>query len=210
MLKNRNGVDVSILRGALASASAIAIAALGPLAPAQATSAPATDYCANIKNGRIHPIITGTCAPGERSLGLEKLVSQPKRPQQLDPQLVARFNAARTVGASHGYTIEIRSGWRSVNHQQHLFNVAVKKYGSAQAATKWVLPPKDSMHTFGLAIDVKYSGNIRSASFWFQKYSSHFGLCRRYQNEWWHYEPLVSPGQPCPTLESSATRSLSK
>ena len=201
---------MSILRGALASASAIALTTLVLLAPAQATSASVTDYCASIKNGRIHPIITGQCATGERSLGLEKLVPQPKRPQQLNPQLSARFNAARTVGASHGYTIEIRSGWRSVNHQQHLFDAAVKKYGSAQTATKWVLPPRDSMHTFGLAIDVKYSGDIRGASFWFQKYSSHFGLCRRYQNEWWHYEPLVSPGQPCPALQYSATSSLRK
>jgi len=201
---------VSIFRGALIGASAIALVSLALLVPAQATSARVIDYCAGIESGRIHPIITGQCATDERSLGLGKLVPQLKRPQQLDPRLLARFTAARTVGASHGYTVEIRSGWRSVNHQQHLFNAAVKKYGSVQAATKWVLPPKDSMHTFGLAIDVKYAGNIRSASFWFQKYSSHFGLCRRYQNEWWHYEPLVSPGQPCPTLESSATSNLRK
>jgi len=201
---------VSIFRTALANASAIAVTTLVILAPVQATSVAVTDYCANIKSGQIHPIITGKCAIGERSLGLGKLVQQPKRPQQLDKQLIARFNAARTVGASHGYTIAIRSGWRSVNHQQQLFDAAVKKYGSARAATKWVLPPKDSMHTFGLAIDIRYSGNVRGASFWFQKYSSHFGLCRRYQNEWWHYEPLVSPGQPCPTVESSATSGLRK
>ena len=201
---------MSIFRGALTSAFAIALTSLALLVPAQATSARVIDYCASIENGGIHPIITGKCASDERSLGLGKLVQPPRRPQHLDKQLVARFNAARTVGASHGYTIAIRSGWRSVNHQQQLFDAAVKKYGSAQAATKWVLPPKDSMHTFGLAIDVKYAGNIRSASYWFQKYSSHFGLCRRYQNEWWHYEPLVSPGQPCPTLESSATSSLRK
>jgi D-alanyl-D-alanine dipeptidase len=28
-----------------------------------------------------------------------------------------------------------------------------------------------------------------------------FGLCRRYENEWWHFEPLVAPGTQCPALE---------
>jgi len=203
-----SGVHVGKYSQALLCSIAVALSSLTFAAPSKGTSRPILDYCANISTGQIHPVTSGSCSSDERSLGLGKLVPHPQRPQQLDPQLAARFNAARTVGASHGYTVEIRSGWRSVNHQQHLFNAAVTKYGSVQAAAKWVLPPKDSMHTFGLAIDVKYSGNIRSASFWFQKYSAHFGLCRRYQNEWWHYEPLVSPGQPCPALESSATRSL--
>ena len=195
-------------RSTLASASAVAMTSLMLLAPAHATSAAVTDYCANIKNGQIHPLIAGKCASGERSLGLGKLMPLPKRPQQLNPQLVARFNAARTVGASHGYTIAVRSGWRSVNHQQQMFNAAVKKYGSVSAATKWVLPPTKSLHTWGLAIDVRYSGDVKGAARWFQKYSAHFGLCRRYANEWWHYEALVSPGQPCPALASSARSGL--
>ena len=195
---------------AVANASAVAIAALLLSAPAHATSLAVSDYCANINSGQIHPLVSGKCSAGERSLGLGKLLPQPHRPKQLDPQLVARFNAARTIGASHGYALRIRSGWRSVNHQQHLFNVAVQKYGSVAAASKWVLPPAKSLHTWGLAIDVRYVGDIKGSSRWFQKYSAHFGLCRRYQNEWWHYEPLVSPGQPCPAMESSAKSTLRK
>jgi hypothetical protein len=210
MSTNHFGAQVSKIPIAVANAIAVAVVALMLGTPAHATSLAVTDYCANIKSGQIHPVISDKCAPGDRSLGLGKLLPQPKRPQQLNPQLVARFNAARTVGKSHGHTIEIRSGWRSVNHQQHLFNAAVQKYGSVTAASKWVLPPTKSLHTWGLAIDVRYVGNAASASRWFQKYSSHFGLCRRYKNEWWHYEPLVSPGQPCPPLESSAKSSLSK
>jgi zinc D-Ala-D-Ala carboxypeptidase len=207
---NRSGVDVGSLRRSLASATVCAIAAFLTVPAVHATSGITADYCASIHTGQIHPIASGTCPAGERSLGVGKLLPQATRPHQLDPQLVARFNAARTVGASHGYTISIRSGWRSVNHQQHLFDAAVTKYGSVATAAKWVLPPRDSMHTFGLAIDVTYSGKIQGASFWFQKYSAHFGLCRRYRNEWWHFEPLVSPGQPCPTLEMTAATGLPK
>ena len=195
---------------ALLSSLAVAFATFTIVTSAEANSRPILDYCANVTTGQIHPITSSQCAIDERSLGLGKLLPQAKRPRELDPQLVARFNAARTVGASHGYTIAVRSGWRSVNHQQRLFDAAVNKYGSPSAASQWVLPTKESMHTFGLAIDVTYPGNTQGTSYWFQKYSAHFGLCRRYQNEWWHYEPLVSPGHPCPALESSATSSLHK
>jgi zinc D-Ala-D-Ala carboxypeptidase len=199
---------VSIFRTVLANASAFVFASTTLLTPAQATSTVATDYCASIMTSQIHLITAGKCADGERSLGAGQLRLPPQRPKHLNSQLMARFITARNVGASHGYTIEIRSGWRSVLHQQRLFDAAVKKYGSEQTATKWVLPPQDSMHTWGLAMDIKYSGNIESSAFWFQKYSSHFGLCRRYRNEWWHYEPLVSPGQACPDLKASPTSSL--
>jgi hypothetical protein len=180
------------------------------MAPTQATSIAVADFCANIKTGKIHSIVSGKCSQGERSLGASKLLPSTKRPQQLNPQLVARFNAARTVGASHGHIIRVRSGWRSVNHQQQMFDAAVKKYGSVAAATRWVLPPTKSLHTWGLAIDIRYGGNVKSASRWFQKYSAHFGLCRRYKNEWWHYEPLVSPGQPCPAMVPSAASDFLK
>lgn len=208
MLIDRTGADVSKFRSTMLSATTVAIITSLFIVPVSATSVAVTDFCANIKTGQIHPLISGTCLTGERSLGLGKLIAQSHRPHRLDPQLVARFNAARTVGASHGYHIGIRSGWRSVNHQQQMFNAAVKKYGSVALATKWVLPPTKSLHTWGLAIDVKYSGDIKGAAWWFQKYSAHFGLCRRYKNEWWHYEALVSPGQPCPALETSAKSGL--
>lgn len=201
------GVDVGKLPQALHRVVLVAILTLGVTTPAHATSSVVIDYCTSIKTGKIHGIIEGSCPSGERSLGLGKLLPSAKRPQNLNAQLVARFNAARTVGASHGYTLRIRSGWRSVNHQQNLFNSAIKKYGSATAAAKWVLPPSQSLHTWGLAIDVRYSGDVQGAAHWFQEYSAHFGLCRRYKNEWWHYEPLVSPGQKCPALEASASSS---
>lgn len=36
---------------------------------------------------------------------------------------------------------------------------------------------------------------------WLETNGYLFGLCRRYQNEWWHYEPMVAPGTACPALE---------
>lgn len=156
------------------------------------------DYCANIRTGTIRSVSQSPCSPAERSLGNASLRPGTIRPSSLHPQLAARFKAARTVAISHGYSLELRSGWRSVHHQQMLFDAAISKYGSATKARRWVLPPAESLHTWGLAIDIKYPKNASASSWWFRKFSGHFGLCQRYKHEWWHFEALVSPKQQCP------------
>jgi hypothetical protein len=38
---------------------------------------------------------------------------------------------------------------------------------------------------------------------WLQKNGWKYGLCRRYDNEPWHFEALTSPGGHCPALQVS-------
>jgi hypothetical protein len=85
---------------------------------------------------------------------------------------------------------------------------AIKRHGSAEAASKWVLPPEKSNHPWGIAIDINYGvGGTKGkkAAAWLEKNGYQYGLCRRYENEWWHFEPLVAPGQNCPAMEPYAS-----
>lgn len=119
----------------------------------------------------------------------------------LDPALRHAFAVAQRDAAADGVELRITSGWRSHAEQAALFAAAVKKYGSAQAASHWVLPPGQSKHERGEAIDV---GPPAGAA-WLDQHGVHYGLCRRYANESWHFE-LLAPelGQQCPPLEPFA------
>ena len=121
--------------------------------------------------------------------------------RHLDPALRHAFEVARRDAAAQGVELHITSGWRSHAEQAELFAAAVKKYGSAEAASHWVLPPGQSAHERGKAIDV---GPPQGAA-WLDEHGVHYGLCRRYANEAWHFE-LLAPalGQRCPPLEPFA------
>jgi hypothetical protein len=116
----------------------------------------------------------------------------------LQPALWHAFVAARRDAAAAGVALSITSGWRSHSEQAALFAAAVQKYGSADAASHWVLPPGESAHERGEAIDV----GPPSGAAWLDRHGVHYGLCRRYANEPWHFE-LLAPalGQACPPLE---------
>ena len=120
----------------------------------------------------------------------------------LTPQLTRAITRAREAAAADGIErIGIISGARSAQTQQQLFDEAVAKYGSAAEASKWVLPPNKSAHVKGEAIDV----NPYAAAQWLEKNGVKFGLCRRYANEYWHFEVLApAKGQKCPALEANA------
>jgi zinc D-Ala-D-Ala carboxypeptidase len=119
----------------------------------------------------------------------------------LDPALRHAFAVARRDAAAEGIEMRITSGWRSHAEQAALFAAAVRKYGSAAEASHWVLPAGESEHERGLAIDV---GPAAGAA-WLDAHGVHYGLCRRYQNEPWHFE-LLAPalGQSCPAMEPFA------
>ena len=63
------------------------------------------------------------------------------------------------------------------------------------------LPPGHAAHERGEAIDV---GPPDGAA-WLDVHGVHYGLCRRYANEAWHFE-LLAPAidQQCPPLEPYA------
>lgn len=115
----------------------------------------------------------------------------------IHPLLRQRFVVASAFARSEGIKLEITSGFRSLERQQFLFAREVARRGSQREAAKWVLPPRDSHHPQGLAIDINYP-NDRVAAKWLDINGWRFGLCRVYANEWWHFEAVSAPGEACP------------
>lgn len=122
---------------------------------------------------------------------------------EIHPLLQARFEAAQLSAAKNGVNLYITSGFRREERQAILFADAMKKYGSETEAAKWVLPPKNSHHPDGLAIDVNYPGD-RAGAKWLEVNGARFGLCRVYANEWWHFEGVIAPGGDCPEMAPNA------
>jgi zinc D-Ala-D-Ala carboxypeptidase len=117
------------------------------------------------------------------------------------------MDQARTVGVR---TIPI-SGFRSVKYQETLFRKAVVKYGSEDAAVRWVARPGHSEHHTGLAIDlgdedspacdVEPPFEETSAFHWLQTNAAQFGFelsfprnnSRGVNYEPWHWRFVGTP-----------------
>ena len=83
-------------------------------------------------------------------------------------------------------SVTVNSGFRSVERQQELWLAALKKYGSPEAARKWVAPPGNSQHNKGNAADLGYSSD--AARQWVHANASDYGLSFPLSNENWHIE----------------------
>ena len=164
--------------------------------------------CANRTNYeiRISNVIKG-CAKTELSLGAGAISRSLIRPSVIDKQLMNRFKAAQAAAKKDGQALYVASGFRSLERQKVLFAQALRKYGSVQEASKWVAPPLVSHHPWGVAIDVNYPDEPVGAG-WLEVNGSKFGLCRIFDNEWWHFEPVIAPGWKCPALVPDATFSV--
>jgi hypothetical protein len=164
--------------------------------------------CFNIESSELRTSDTESgCIAPEESLGTTPIIHSDVRPTQLDRTFEVRFLAAQAAAKAVGFSIRITSGFRSQQLQERLFSDAVKKYGSESEASKWVLPKEISNHPWGTAIDVNYPGD-RTAVKWLEENGSTFGLCRVYENEWWHFEPIIAPGEPCPPMMANALESI--
>ncbi|WP_040808211.1 M15 family metallopeptidase [Nocardia concava] len=113
----------------------------------------------------------------------------------LDPRLSAAYNAAAAEAYANGISLWITSGYRTPAEQEALWEDGLQTYGSPEAARRWVLPPNESTHVTGQAIDV----GPREGAQWLEDNGPHWGLCRMYDNEWWHFELATAPDTPCPT-----------
>ena len=164
--------------------------------------------CANRTNYeiRVSNVIKG-CTKTELSLGAGAISRSLIRPSVIDKQLMNRFKAAQAAAKKDGQFLYIASGFRSLERQKVLFAQAVRKYGNAQEASKWVAPPLVSHHPWGVAIDVNYPDEPVGAG-WLEVNGSKFGLCRIFDNEWWHFEPVIAPGWKCPALVPDASFSI--
>ena len=103
---------------------------------------------------------------------------------KLDPALRGALRKAATVAADNGIEFFVNSGWRSPAYQEQLLDEAVSKYGSKQAAARWVATPDTSPHVSGQAVDLGHS----DATTWLSRNGAEYGLCQIYDNEPWHYE----------------------
>lgn len=122
---------------------------------------------------------------------------------KLDPALLGALRQAAKDAAGDGVELVVDSGWRSRAYQEHLFQEAVLKYGSDQAAARWVATPSTSAHVSGDAVDIGPSG----AAVWLSEHGAAHGLCQVYGNEPWHYElrpEAIDHG--CPAMYADPTQ----
>ncbi|MBP1693333.1 MAG: D-alanyl-D-alanine carboxypeptidase [Chloroflexi bacterium] len=125
----------------------------------------------------------------------------------------AMVAAARRAGLNDPLLLPT-SGYRSSQHQRELWEAALKRYGSAEVARKWVAPPGSSAHQSGRAMDL-YLGSKNDSSNvdnlrrlpayqWMVANAERFGFYP-YGNEPWHWEynPPVPAGSAPPPFSTS-------
>ncbi|WP_084493462.1 M15 family metallopeptidase [Nocardia flavorosea] len=101
----------------------------------------------------------------------------------LAPDLMGALRAAATEAGNDAIQFRVNSGWRSREHQNRLRRAAVAKYGSPEAAARWVATADTSAHVSGNAVDLG-----PDAAAWLSAHGAAYGLCQIYRNEPWHYE----------------------
>lgn len=113
---------------------------------------------------------------------------------------LAALAAARTEAFWRDHQlIGVTSGHRDPSTQFQMFLAEVRRSGSADAARTRVLPPAESGHVQGIALDVRPVEGAR----WLELHGGRYRLYRIYDNEWWHFEhrpnlPSAPPRLPHP------------
>src|SRR3954447_15561011 len=79
---------------------------------------------------------------------------QTNREVKLRADAAVAWMALAAEASDVGSTLIPISGFRTVAYQDSLFKKAVVRYGSEEAAARWVARPGCSEHHTGLAIDV--------------------------------------------------------
>ena len=116
---------------------------------------------------------------------------------KLNADLLGALRRAATDAAGNGVRLYVDSGWRSHAYQEQLLDDAIAKYGSEEAATRWVATPETSAHVKGDAVDIGPS----SAAAWLSAHGAAYALCQIYGNEPWHYELRPeATGRGCPPM----------
>jgi hypothetical protein len=99
----------------------------------------------------------------------------------MDPTFRSKLDA---LIAASGGRLYLTSGYRDHAQQQGLFDAAVKKYGSEEAARKYVALPGNSNHEKGYAADI--GGDLDLLA----QLAPQFGLELPMSWEPWHVEPV--------------------
>jgi hypothetical protein len=160
-------------------------------------------WCFDSEAGSLWRSVVKEGCGSDESLGAGKISAPSTEVSDLNIYVKNRFLAAQSEARREGVTLVITSGFRTAARQDYLYKRAIAKYGSAEEASKWVLPPDKSHHPDGIALDINYPGDPEDTK-WLELNGYKYGLCRVYKNEWWHFEPLVAPGETCPPLVANA------
>lgn len=104
----------------------------------------------------------------------------------LDPEFQNRLAQFLAAAGEQAGRITITSGARSIERQAQLWQQALEKYGSPEAARKWVAPPGRSQHNVGRAADLAFESE--AVKKWAHANAEAFGLVFRLDNEAWHIE----------------------
>lgn len=104
---------------------------------------------------------------------------------KMTPGTAEAFVAMARAASRDGITLRINSAWRSDEHQARLWEEALRKYGSAEAARKWVAPPGKSNHRTGKALDIHTTDAIYA---WLKANAPKFGFRQPMSWEPWHWE----------------------
>jgi hypothetical protein len=160
-------------------------------------------WCFDGEAGSLWRSVVKEGCGSDESLGAGKISAPKTEVLDLNIHVKNRFLAAQSKARKEGINLVITSGFRTAARQDYLYKRAIAKYGSAKEASKWVLPPDKSHHPDGIALDINYPGDPEDTK-WLELHGYKYGLCRVYKNEWWHFEPLVAPGEICPPLVANA------
>ena len=143
---------------------------------------------------RIHPVVE---PPASELVNVERRHGGPRQLHQNAYAAYQRLKAAAEADGIPANLLTIASGYRSVASQQALWEGALQKYGSPQAARRWVAPPGGSPHHTGRAIDFNLGGRNNSENVaqlrqtaayrWLVCNASRFGFFP-YAAEPWHWE----------------------
>ena len=107
----------------------------------------------------------GRAAPRARQAACQWALAARFPAENLDgltPATRAAFEAARTEALwRHGELIGLTDGYRDPQAQARLFAAAVRRTGSPALARYWTLPPHESGHVAGIALDVRPAEGAR-------------------------------------------------
>lgn len=97
-------------------------------------------------------------------------------------------------------SLRVSSGYRSPERQAQLWEDALQRYGSPEAARQWVAPPGNSQHNHGNAADLRYLDP--AAREWAHQNAANYGLSFPLGNEDWHIELATARGGHAPAPDA--------
>lgn len=123
---------------------------------------------------------------------LAQFLAAGKTPDHLSGMNPAFTDALARMLADAPGGVTINSGYRSPERQAQLWQEALAKYGSPEAARKWVAPPGRSQHNHGSAADLGFASP--EVEQWVHANAPRYGLNFRMGHEPWHIELGGSDG----------------